>query len=382
MVSKTPSFRTHARIIRQLGEQLIKSEAIALLELIKNSYDADASKCDVTMVAPDDIEQGEIIIQDNGEGMDYGILSNVWLGIGTSYKVTLKDKRSSHFHRLRLGEKGIGRFGAHRLGREIQVITRTTNSKEFVLTVNWDNIDNSEFVEDMPVEIVERNPEIFINHSGTRIIIKRLRVPWNERMARECARTIVSLNSPFKSDDSFRVSFDIPGYSWLDGIAKFSDIERYKLFSFDIRMKGNDITAFTYRFTPWDTMNKLTPRRITIGDLKEEKLTRMVYIDKRKTIDINLNKYKIGEVRFKGIVFDRDTRTLELGVQDKPGLKEYLDTNGGVRVFRDNMRVLDYGEPGNDWLDMSGRRVNFPTKRISNNIILAAVYLNHKKVLI
>ncbi len=379
-MSIKPHFKTHARIICQLGEQLIRNEAIALLELIKNSYDADASECKVTMYHPDSKDKGQIIIKDDGEGMDSKILLNVWLGIGTDYKETLPNRRSPEFNRLRLGEKGIGRFGVHRLGREIKIITRTSDSPEYILRVNWDKVDDSEFVEELPVRITRRrNAKTFVNGSGTKIIIKRLRVPWNERMARDCARAITALNSPFKSDDSFRVSFKIPGYSWLDRLIQFSEIEQYKLFSFDIRMAGNEITQFTYEFAPWETMKKLTPRTINIEELKKKKLTRMVYTQKQKLVDIDLNKYNIGEVRFKGVVFDRDTRTLDLGVQDKKGLKEYLDTNGGVRVFRDNMRVLDYGEPGNDWLDMSGRRVNFPTKRISNNIIMGAVYLDHSK---
>jgi len=380
VVNNKPHFKTRARIILQLGEQLIKSEAIALLELIKNSYDADASKCSVKIYHPDDEDNGRIIIQDDGEGMDFKILRDVWLGIGTDYKETLPNKRSPKFHRLRLGEKGIGRFGVHRLGREITIITRAYNKPEYILRVNWDRVDDSEFVEELPVSITKRTKaKTFINKTGTRIIIKRLRVPWNERMARDCARAIMSLNSPFESDDSFRVSFRIPGYSWLDGLLQFSEIEHYKLFSFDIWMSGNEITDFTYEFIPWETMKKLSPRKIDINELRERKLTRMAYTLNRKLVDIDLSKYHIGKVYFKGVVFDRDTRTLDLGVQDRLGFKNYLDTNGGVRVFRDNMRVLDYGEPGNDWLDMSGRRVNFPTKRISNNIIMAAVYLDHSK---
>jgi len=379
VVNHKPYFKTRARIILQLGEQLIKSEAIALLELIKNSYDADASKCSVKIYHPDDEANGQIIIQDDGEGMDSKILRDAWLGIGTDYKENLPDKRSPKFKRLRLGEKGIGRFGVHRLGREITIITRASNKPEYILRVNWDRVDDSEFVEELPVSITKRsNAKTFINSTGTKIIIKRLRVPWNKRMARDCARAIMSLNSPFESDDSFRVSFKIPGYSWLDNLLQFSEIEQYKLFSFDIWLAGNDIIDFNYEFTPWETMKKLTPRKITIDDLKD-KLTRMVYKQDRKDLDIDLSKYHIGKVHFKGVVFDRDTRTLDLGVQYRQGLKNYLDTNGGVRVFRDNMRVLDYGEPGNDWLDMSGRRVNFPTKRISNNIIIAAVYLNHSQ---
>jgi len=80
-MGKKPTFRTRARVIKQLGEQLIKNESIALLELIKNAYDADASVCSVIMLSPDDKDEGLIRIHDDGEGMDYDTLCNVWLEI-------------------------------------------------------------------------------------------------------------------------------------------------------------------------------------------------------------------------------------------------------------------------------------------------------------
>ncbi|OHB44579.1 MAG: hypothetical protein A2Y13_09470 [Planctomycetes bacterium GWC2_45_44] len=378
----SPAFRTRARVINQLGEQLIKNESIALLELIKNSYDADASHCTVTMTHPTNLTDGKIVIKDNGCGMNDMVLLRAWLEIGTNYKdELLKNKKTELSHkykRRRLGEKGIGRLGVHRLGREIEIVTRDSGQKEHVLQINWDNINSSEYIEDLPITMFSRKPEIFPEGSGTLITIGRLRVPWTRGMARDCARSITSLNSPFETSGSFRVTFKIPGSEWLDGLLSFSDISEYKLFSFDITMSGNEITDFIYEFTPWQTMKKLKSRKLTISDDAISKLTRMVYKEGVEYKDIDLSKFKIGTVTFKGIIFDRDPRVLDLGVQDKKGLKEYLNSNGGIRVFRDNMRVMDYGEPGNDWLDLGGRRVNIPAKRISNNIILASVHLSRQ----
>ncbi|MBF0565117.1 MAG: sensor histidine kinase [Nitrospirae bacterium] len=385
-MAKPVSFKTMARVINQLGEQLIRNDSIALLELIKNSYDADASQCTVTMENPNFADTGRIIIEDDGEGMDYETLSTAWLEIGTSYKEDLlKDdlrKRSPKYKRFRLGEKGIGRLGVHRLGKEIEIITRTIKSNECVLKINWDDISRKKYLEDVPVEIIERKPAIFTTGSGTKIIVKRLRVPWTRVMARDCSRSITSLNSPFESDDSFRVSFKIAdeGSNWLEGLLEFSDIEHYKLFTFDVSMAGNKITSFKYRFVPWETMKKLTARTITHDDREMKPLLRMVYKEENKVLDIDLNLYQIGEVRFRGVIFDRDTRTLALGVQDKAGLKKYLDRNGGIRVFRDNMRVFDYGELGNDWLELGIRRINIPTLKLSNNIIIGAIYIREREI--
>lgn len=381
-----PSFKTRARVLNQLGEQLIKSEAIALLELIKNSYDADASECNVIMHNPTSAINGRITIKDDGEGMDLSTLSTAWLEIGTSYKEDLKSsektKRTPKFNRLRLGEKGIGRLGVHRLGKQIEIISKQLGRKECRLYIDWNTIEKSKYLEDIPIELIERESIEFLKGSGTKITISQLRLPWTRGMARDCARSILSLNSPFESKDNFIATFNIQNSEWLKGLMQYDDIEHYKLFEFDIEMSGSAIIKFNYDFLPWPTMTKLKPRHLTINDKEIYNLRRMVYKSEndKELQEIDLSKHKIGNVRFKGVIFDRDSNILNLGLElkDKKGFKEYLDKNGGVRVFRDNMRVMDYGESGNDWLDLGGRRVNLPTKRISNNIILAAVYLDRE----
>lgn len=375
---KKPGFRTRARLLNQLGEQLIKNEAIALLELIKNAYDADASECIVSMELPDNEEKGVITILDDGSGMDVETLATAWLEVGTSYKNDMKasgQEKSPVFGRISLGEKGIGRLGVHRLGQEIEIISRKAGRKECRLYIDWRNIPKTRFIEDLPVTIEETEPAVFRKRHGTKIVIRRLRTPWTRRMARECARAVTSLNSPFEEQGSFRPVFSILNSTWLDGILTFPQIEQYHLFSFDVTMEKNEITSFRYEFSPWPTMKKLAGRKVLLRDIKT--LSRMVRSDKSE-ISLSSEKVKIGQVRFKGLIFDRDAKTLALGVTDKQGLKDYLDENGGIRVFMDNMRVLDYGEPGNDWLELDARRVNIPTKRFSNNIVLGAVYLNRE----
>ncbi|MBF0274722.1 MAG: ATP-binding protein [Nitrospinae bacterium] len=260
MVEKTFSFKTRARLIKQLGEQLIRSESIALLELIKNSYDADASKCEVIMENPEEEGKGEILILDDGEGMDYETLETGWLEIGSSYKEDLLSHedpemhRTKRFKRYRLGEKGIGRLGVHRLGREIEIVTRKENGKELVLEIDWNDIENAKYLEDVPILIKEQSPSVFKDCSGTQIHIRKLRVPWNKKMARECNRSIVALNSPFDTDDSFKATLTIDGVDWFDELLTFEDVKDYKLFHFDIEMEGNKLTKLNYDFLPWDTM--------------------------------------------------------------------------------------------------------------------------------
>lgn len=372
-------FKPRARILLQLGDQLIRNESIALLELVKNSYDADATEISITMSKIDEPENGTIIVEDNGVGMDLQIIKNAWMEPGSDYKERLfsKQVKSKIFKRLPLGEKGIGRFGAHKLGDEIELITRQAGANEVCIQIDWNLFKKSKYLDEVPIAIYERRPEYFTGRkTGTRITIKRLRTGWTRGMLRDVYRSINSLCSPFNAPDSFKVNFDVDKDDWLKGLLTWKDIKEYALFKFHCDIEGEEIKKFRYNFTPWPTMKKLKESQITEKDDVIYKTKRMV---DGNNDPINLSNYNIGKISFKALVFDRDSKILSLGVQDKQGLKKYLDQNGGIRVYRDGIRVYDYGEPGNDWLSLGIRRVNMPTKRISNNIIIGAINLSREK---
>ena len=377
-------FRVRARLLEQIGEQLIKSESIALMELIKNAYDADASHCKIEMQNIDVQKNGSIIISDDGTGMDYDILKDVWLEIGTSHKAEKKltnEKFTSKFLRMPIGEKGIGRFGVHRLGAEIEIITRMQNQNECRLFIDWDKIKFSKYIEEFPITLEERTPEVFTgDKTGTKIIIRRLKNEWDRKTVRECARAITSLNSPFESKDIFRTDFIIYNSNWLDGLLKFKEIKRYKMFSFEAKLENDIISDFKYSFTPYQNMKKIEPRNIGLQELKRQSGNQLIKKEDREIKIIDLAQAKIGTVIFKGIIFALDTQILDIGmIEDRKGLKDYLLANGGVRVFRDKLRIWDYGEPEDDWLEMEMRRINQPGIRISKRLLLGAVYLSSEQ---
>jgi hypothetical protein len=371
-----PHFKTRARLLCQLGEQLIKSESIALMELVKNSYDADSPFCTIHMENPDNRNAGSITIEDHGEGMTADTIRNVWLEVGTSSKADQKEKhyRTKKYNRVPLGEKGIGRFGVHRLGRRIELITRMENEKECVLRIDWDKIDDSKYIEDIPIVLIERDPQYFKDGHGTKIIISHLRNNWVRGAVREVARSINSLNSPFESIGAFSTDFSVNN-DWLNGLLGYEDIKNKNLYKFEAEISGNHVTDFAYNFTPYENLYKVKARHVSFDDFKS--LSRMIDKDEH---DIDLSKYKIGNVTIKGIIFDLDSRILNIGLSNGiKDLKEYLAVNGGIKVFRDNMRVWDYGEADNDWLDLDAKRINRPSFKLSNRLILAAVYLNSEQ---
>lgn len=377
-------FKPRARLLIQLGDQLIKNESIALVELAKNSYDADATKVEIYMEHPDDPENGTIIIEDDGYGMTSDTVENVWLEPGSDFK-SKKIKAlevSPKYKRLPIGEKGIGRFGVHKLGNVIEMTTKSEQGKEVFVKIDWSDFYNYKYLEEVPIKIIERETPLLFKggKTGTNIVISRLRKTWERGIAREVKRSITALGSPFENNDSFKPSFDIldkPG--WFEGLLKWEDVKEHALFRFKVEMEGNIITSFKYEFTPWPTMTKLFPRQIDVNDDFIETFKRLKFRDENKTDKyFSLSDFKIGKVVFEGYVFDLDAFVLKLGVSDKKGFKDYMRMNGGIKVFREGLRVYDYGEPENDWLDLDYRRFQQPTKAISNNLILGAVYLDRK----
>lgn len=383
-------FKPRARLLLQLGDQLIKNESIALVELVKNSYDADANKVEIYMENVDDPEAGVIIIEDDGFGMDADTIENVWMEPGSDFKTDkfLRREITPKYKRLPIGEKGIGRFGVHKLGNQIEMTTKTKTTNEVYVKIDWKIFNDYRYLEQVPITILERGtPLLFKNgKTGTSITISNLRKEWTRGVARNVKRTITALVSPFKSDDSFKAMFDIadkPG--WFEGLLEWNDIKEFSLFHFKVIIDANSIKDFEYTFTPWPTMSKLSGRQVLFKQNNknqtglrnnEEKLVQL--FSKLADEDgnpISLKDYNIGEIVFEGYIFDQDPFVLKFGITDKSGYKAYLKTNGGVRVFRDGLRVYDYGEPENDWLGLDMRRVNYPSKRLSNNIILGAVYL-------
>ncbi len=380
-VERIAKFKPRARLLLQLGDQLIKNESIALLELAKNAYDADASKVDIVMRHPDSMEEGTIEIEDDGFGMTPDIVENVWLEPGSNYK---QEQFAEHrltpiYQRLPIGEKGIGRFGAHKLGNLIEMTTKSANANEVFVRIDWTQFAEHRYLEEVPIRIVEReHPQHFVGgKTGTRIVIKGFRKPWERGMARNVIRAITSITSPFETMDSFKPSFQIidkPG--WFDGIITWDKVCDYSLFQFEATISGNVLTDFSYKFTPWNTMTRLRGRNVELSDSIVENNLRITDDEENP---VNLSQYNIGAIRFKGYIFDLDTFILKMGVSDKSGFKSYLKSNGGVRVFRNGLRVYDYGEPENDWLSLDYRRFQQPTKAISNNLIVGAIDLNREE---
>lgn len=378
-------FRITPRIIAHLGEDLIKNESIAVLELVKNSYDAFASKCDVFF----EEHHGKITsiqITDNGCGMDAKIIKDVWLVIGTDNKKKILQQEG--LTRYPLGEKGIGRLGVHKLGRKITLISKSKDNYEVELKIDWEKLETAKSIDSFPVEINQNLIPLHFseNETGTKIVIESLKSEWDRRQLREIYRNIMSLHSPFEDgSDQFEVTIRSNNERLFAGLPTFEDIiSNGGLYFGSCVLSGNKIKSFKYEFKPWPTLNKISSGRIiTEQNLPEYDIPLVGYKEvegkaKPQQYDINLDELKIGDIKFDIIIFEKDSIIFNFVNAEKTTINDYLKENGGIRVYRDNVRVYDYGERDNDWLGIDLKRVHRVGGNISNNIILGSVRLDRK----
>ncbi len=180
-------FLSHVNIKNIIGKELINDDSVAVMELVKNSYDAGASKVDVEFknLKSADTVNHEIIISDDGKGMSKKDILYKWLNLAYS----IKRVQNAQNNRLQAGNKGIGRFSCDRLGKKLNIFTKQEEGKIYQLQINWEDFED---IEDYSVEINQipmklreiSQEEVFdetgykISIAGTIVQIVSLRTKW------------------------------------------------------------------------------------------------------------------------------------------------------------------------------------------------------------
>ena len=146
---------------------------------------------------------------------------------------------------------------------------------EVRITIDWKIFEKPSYLNDIPIEVEERNPEYFSEgESGTKITIKELRKNWTRGMVRDVYRSWNALRSPFRTPDSFDIELDTDNKGWVKGIMALEKIHEYALFHFACTIRNSAIEKFEYEFKPYPLMRKLKKRRITHDDYNVKKNAR------------------------------------------------------------------------------------------------------------
>lgn len=366
-MSDTPkiTFRPRARLLSLLGEQLISDQAVGLIELVKNGYDADATRIEVSILGLSATEQTRIEVRDNGIGMSRLDIEEKWLSPAIDHKERQKKARSrSPRGRLPIGEKGVGRFAVHQLGRQFTLITRMAGHPEVVLEIDWDTFDSGDtFLDDVPVTLSERAPTFFTDEqTGTYLRIERARTAWSEAMLAKVHRALRRLQSPHQEAGDFQISLRCPDYPSYERIDSSDILDRahYVLRGY---VTSDGWFDYEYRCQHPGVPDRRHP----------EDNYNLIPLAHKEMASFSGNGCGPFHVSF--YVWDRTQEFLNhSGVA-----RADLDAMSGVSLFRDGLRVLPYGEAGNDWLDLDKERINDPSRRIGNQQIIGFVEVQQEE---
>lgn len=383
LVSGSGVLRPKARILRTFGDELISSETVAIMELVKNSYDADATRVLVRFHDPLEIGAGRIEVIDNGHGMSLETIRSTWMEPATLMRK--RERRSRQRRRRVLGEKGIGRFATSRLADYLEVVTRNVGAdREIRVLFDWAQFDDeAKYLDQVEVLWEEANPSE-IAHSGvierlwdlsgdlitdelthgTILRMEGLRTDWDTSNFKDLRTSLSRLVSPFfgeemsNRNDEFEVRLDLPtSFEQQSGIVEAPELLRNPHYSLKGLMDAQGKYELTLRLREGDGE---VPIR---GEFKP-----------------NNHEPECGPMEIELRVWDRDQASMSdlmehHSFETVPQVRSELDAATGISIYRDGFRVLPYGEPNNDWLRLDLRRVQNPTLRLSNNQVMGYVLI-------
>ena len=377
--------RARSHLLQLLGEELIGDDRLAIFELVKNGYDADANEVEITVNLAANSERS-IVVQDSGTGMTLDDITGKWLELATDSRRRDRAIRTKRFHRLALGEKGVGRIASFKLGRYVTLTTKATGQPEYETSIDWDKLlDQGPYLENLSVRVRENDePKVFVGKStGTRIAISGLRrEQWTRGDLRKLYRLVTSLASPFETPDQFKVKFNAPGREGdLKDLVAPNDFLDLAVWKFGFTLKGQAFN-WKYAFNPphWKSVKARTDEqrndRLLLTPANDQDGIKRRPSSKDEALLLSEEDLEgIGPIKGRIYAYYRRSEVLN-ATGSSTQVKSWLDDQTGVRVYRDGVRVFTYGERTDDWLGLNVRRINTPAGKLGTNSVVAAIHLD------
>ena len=338
------NFRFSTNIIRRLGEELNPSPSQGLIELVKNSYDADALVCTIELFDTSN-PGGKVLISDDGLGMDADDIKNGWLVLGRSPKIK---EEITTLGRIPSGNKGLGRLAALRMGTSTSLtsIPRSTPFIENTIEIDWDRFENADLVDDVDLEIIRKRYPTEKN-SGTVIMLENLRSALSHTDVKRLAREMILLADPFEDNQmGFKPILKAPEYEDLEKMVTakyFGDAEFHLIAQVDKEGLA--------RASVQDWLGN----ELYVGSHKDLR---------RRAIE---TPYKCPTAKFELWMFILDSATFSTRSSAIGEVRKWLNEFGGVHLYYNGLRVSPYGDSGNDWLEINLMRARSPEVRPSTN---------------
>jgi signal transduction histidine kinase len=350
------TFRVSSGLKDIIGKDLITDDYVAVFELVKNSYDAKANKVIITF------EQDKIIIADNGKGMSSDDVKNKWLFVaysakkdGTEDKIRSKTSKKNYY----AGAKGIGRFSSDRLGKILNITTKTSDAKKCeYIAVDWHNFEKDQKEEFINIHVEYEQKQfvdIFPMHSrqGTILEINKLNNTWNREKLKELKHSLEKLINPFSKPSDFSIEIicnhektndkiEEHKREKINGIIENSilDVLKLKTTKIDVRVTAKDIRT------------EIIDRGTEIYKLRESN-TKFKLLDDVKISIYYLNKK--AKINFTNL----------MGIQPI--------NYGSIFLYKNGFRVYPFGNKGDDSWGLDYRAQQRHSSRLSTRDLFGKV---------
>lgn len=361
--------RPAGRHVLTIGEDLIQDQYAAIVELVKNCYDADSPDAAIIFRNIQEEDCLEIRIEDHGHGMSTRDIINKWLVPSTAYKL---ESRKSPLGRTMQGRKGIGRYAASILGDDLKLQTVDGAGIETTLYLQWDQLAKCKYLDQIQVPIKTKQTD---KKSGT-VLIMRSRLGENDywtdaafRKLRFELKKLIPPDADGTFDTKFTITLTIDNFNENNNGSE--TIKPYPILEFyDYRISGN-ISA--------DGTVKLRYENKKIKNGAEE------------DISLNYGATGCGALAIDIRVYDRDkdaiAQLISRGLQDEGGdyvtkqqARQLLNKVNGIGVYRNGFRIRPLGDADYDWLKLNEQRVQNPSMKIGSNQVVGYVHVESEEV--
>ena len=389
-------FNISARTAKLIGMENFANAEGAIVELIKNAYDADAEVCVVVADIQESLADSRLYIIDNGLGMTEETILRHWMTIGTDDK--LVNVKTNVKRRIKSGAKGIGRFALNRLGSKAEMITFSSmpDKHGYRWAVDWSKFDNAETLSEITASVDECKLEEatywfeehglaklpiadelhFSDFQGTVLCVSNLKDSWTDEGLNSLLNNMEMLIPEHMQSLFTLYLYKLQDLSWSGKVnpAEYTDFDYKVSASFDgkkqidIIIERNELNLSLLEAQHSKVFERKAMQKspYRLEDFQKKVIEKTISVSDSVAPELLSN---VGEFSFT-FFFIKNTNSDD---RERDGAKKYpynqidgakrknwLTKFGGVRIFRDEFRVRPYGENGNDWLELGSRQAKSP----------------------
>src|SRR6218665_40717 len=372
-MANSENFKISAALKDIIGKELITDELVAVFELVKNSFDANASKVEVIFENNREAKNARIIIKDNGKGMNRDDLKNKWLFVAYSAKRAGKEnedyRNKIKTQRVFAGAKGVGRFSCDRLGRFLNLITIKDESRAKIenLAVNWEDFEHADEEEFINIKVVHNvlSKHDYNLKNGTILEISGLRDSWDRERILRLKRSLAKLINPNQGNDSHNFTIEIMAKDEKNSDKlpnKKGEIKN------ELDIVNGEIKNSIFETLKIKTSNilvQISAKGDFIETTLEDRGDRIYYMKEKNPYK---DLYNISVYLFQLNRSAKGSFTRTMGIEPV----KY----GSVFIYKNGFRVYPYGEDGEDLLQIDRRKQQGFSRFLGTRDLIGRIEIN------